>query len=126
LRRDHEQFVAAGVAIVAIGQGTPAESAAFARDLGLPFPVLADPDRLGYAAYGLVEGSIGQLLGPAAMVAGVRATLRRTKSGRPVGNVRQLGGAFAVNRGGIVRFAKPAAHSGDIATTAELLATITD
>ncbi|HYO30271.1 MAG TPA: AhpC/TSA family protein, partial [Thermomicrobiales bacterium] len=85
-------------------------------------PILADPDRAAFRAYGLVEAGAGQFLTPAAGKAMVGALLRGNRGGRPVGDVRQLGGAFVVDRGGTVRWAKPSAFVGDHASPEELIA----
>ena len=122
--RAGREFDALGARVVLAGQGSAEESAAFARDLRLPFVVLADPERAAYATYGLVEGTLGQLIAPAVTVAALRATLRGARQGPTVGAQRQLPGAFVIDRAGIVRFAKPARHAGDIASAEELLTAV--
>jgi peroxiredoxin len=126
LRRDHQRFLAAGTALVVVGQGTPEQTTAFVRRLGLPYPVLSDPERAAYAAYGLIEGGPKAFLTPAAGRAFLRSLLDGAGGGRVVGNPRELGGAFVVDRAGIVRYAKPAAYAGDHASTGDLLAAVRD
>ncbi len=121
LCRDHDRVLQAGATLAVVGQGTPIESAAFERDLGLFFTVLADPDRAAFAAYGLMEGGPHAFLHPTAVGRVVWALLRGTGVGRPVGSTRQLPGTFVIDRGGIVRFAKPALHAADTPTTEDLL-----
>ncbi len=121
MRRDHERIVQAGATVAVIGQGTPAESAAFSRELSLPYAVLADPDRDAFAAYGLIEGGPGAFLQPTAAGRAVWALLRGVGLGRPVGSIWQLPGAFVIDRSGIVLFAKPALHVADTPTTEDLL-----
>ncbi len=121
LRRDHDRIVQAGATLALVGQGTPAESAAFARELELPYAVFADPDRIAFAAYGLMEGGPSAFLHPTAAGRAVRALLRGVGFGRPVGSIWQLPGAFVIDHTGIIRFAKPALHAADIPTTEDLL-----
>jgi peroxiredoxin len=51
---------AAGLGIAIIMQGTPEESAKFAAEFAPGLKVLADPERLAYAAYGLERGNLFQ------------------------------------------------------------------
>ncbi len=106
---------------MAVGQGSPTATAAFAYHLDLPFTMLADPERVAYRAYGLTRGTLAQLLGPAVLLVHLRGLRRGARPGRIVGDTRQLPGAFIVDRRGDVRFAKPGAHAGDHAANAELL-----
>jgi len=122
LRRACPDLQAAGLAVALVGMGTPEQTDAFVREVGAPFPVLADPDRDAYRAYGLVETGAAQLLSPAAGKAMVGALLRGHRGAKPVGDVRQLGGAFVVDRDGIVRWANPSAYAGDHATPEQLIA----
>jgi hypothetical protein len=73
---------------------------------------IADPDRALHGAFGLVEGTIGQILGPRALLAGVRAVLKGNGVGKPRGSVRALPGAFLVRDGEVVR-RHVASHAGD-------------
>jgi hypothetical protein len=51
---------AAGLGIAIIMQGTPEESAKFAAEFAPGLKVLADPERVSYAAYGLERGNLFQ------------------------------------------------------------------
>lgn len=124
MRRDHERFAALGATLAVVGQGTPHQSADFVRALDLPYPVLADPERVAFRAFGLVEGGLGAFANPGAAWAVLRAVGGGAGGGPVVGSVRQLPGAFVVDRGGILRFAKPARHAADTASTDELVAAI--
>lgn len=106
-----------------VGQGTPEQTADFVRKLELPYPVLGDPERVAYAAYGLTEAGAREFFKPESGRAYLRSVLSGARQGRVVGNARQLGGAFVVDRGGVVRLAHPSAYPGDHASTEELLAT---
>lgn len=122
MRRAYPELRDAGLDLLMVGMGNPEQSAAFARDLDLPYPVLSDPERAAFHAYGLVEAGPRSLLNPASGAAYARALLGGHRGGKPVGDPRQLGGAFVVDRRGVVRLARPSAYPGDHASPEELLA----
>lgn len=122
MRRAEAELAAAGLAAAVVGMGTPEETAAFVREAGTGFPVLADPERAAYRAYGLIEAGASQFLAPKAGLAMVGALLRGNRGGKPVGDVRQLGGAFLIGRDGVVRWAKPSAYAGDHVSAVDLIA----
>lgn len=124
MRRAHPDLQRAGIDVALVGMGSPAESAAFGRDLALPFPVLSDPDRAAYRAFGAIEAGAREFLSPAAGKAMLGAVLRGNRGGRPIGDVRQLGGAWLIDRDGRVVWAKPSAYAGDHASPEELLSAV--
>lgn len=124
LHRASGPFREAGAALTTVGQGTPEQARQFADGLDVEFPVLADPGRIAYSAYSLVEGGLGEFLNPASLRSYGRALIRRAGAGRIVGNARQLPGAFVIDRAGIIQYAKPATHPADTPSPAELLAAV--
>ena len=124
MRRAAPELRAAGLAVAVVGMGTPEQTAAFGREVDAPFPVLADPERAAYRAYGLAELGAKEFLTLDAAKAMLGAVLRGNRGGRPVGNTGQLGGAFVIDREGTVRWAKPSASPGDHVSAAELLAAV--
>lgn len=124
LRRHHHEFTNAGGRIVAVGQGSAAETAAFAADLELPYRVLGDPDREGYRAYGLAEGGAGQFLSLSTLKGYWRAFRSGAGMTKPVGNVRQLPGTFVISSAGVVRYSHPGQHAADTLGAEALLAKI--
>jgi len=107
--------------VVAVGQGTGGRSAAFRRDNDLPFVVLGDPERAGYAAFGLKRASALEMLRPSLLAAAGEAIFGGARQGRTEGDPIQLPGTFVIDRGSIVHYAHPAAHAGDIPTAALLV-----
>jgi hypothetical protein len=106
---------AAGGELVTISQGGPDVVAAQLRREPRPFPVLSDPGRAAYKAFGLERGSwlmffklraLGRYLG--LMARGWRVRL-------PVGgeDVLQLGGDFVLDRRRRMVFAYPSADASD-------------
>jgi peroxiredoxin len=122
--RDHAAEIArAGLQVVIVTPATPEESAAFAERLNLPFPILCDPERAAYRAYGLTEGSAGQLLNPRVVARGIQATLHGSFPTPPKGgNPRQLPGTAIVDWSGKVQFHHVAEDASDHVTIAQLLA----
>lgn len=121
MRRAYPDLQRAGIDVALVGMGTPAESAAFRRELELPFPVLSDPDRAAYRAFGTIVAGAREFLTPAAGRAMIGAALRGNRGGRPVGDVRQLGGTWLIDRAGVVVWARPSAFAGDHPAPADIL-----
>jgi peroxiredoxin len=86
-----------------------------------PFPCLADPGRDGYRSYGLKRGSAWEVLGPAAIVRGLQARRKGHHIEKIEGDAFQMPGTFIIDRGGIVRYARYARHSGDHPDPKELV-----
>jgi len=62
LRHEMAASTDAGAATVAVAQGEPERTAEVAAQHGYPFPILCDPDRRAYEAFGLLEGTPSQVL----------------------------------------------------------------
>lgn len=108
LRDEVAEYAGAGAQIVALGQGEPERTAAVAQRRGYPFPVLCDPDRRAYEAYGLPEGSVAQILHDFAWKPDDRetgeqwVTSRRSTERALVDNPWQLPGEFVISTRGII------------------------
>ena len=123
LHRAREDFDAAGVDLVLIGQATPRHAAHFRRKLDLdPLPILADEERETYRIAGLKRGGVSQLLGPRSVLAGVKHGARSgVMQGRIIGDAAQLGGTAIIAPGGEVVFQQAATHAGDTLEPDDLL-----
>ena len=113
LRDEHAAYVEAGANVVIVGQGEPERANAYAIRQTLPCPVLCDPRREVYAAYGLLQGTEAQILFDApdellqrdpassdAFIAGRRGTEREL-----VDDPWQLPGEFVVGTDGRIELA---------------------
>lgn len=98
---------------VAVAMCQPREAAAFCGSRAPSVSCLCDVGRTAYAAYGLGRGSVMEVMGPAAMMAGARAALGGQMQGATVGDPMMMPGTFAVDRDGIIRAVHYARHSGD-------------
>lgn len=106
LRDEVAAFETASAKVVAIGQGEPERTAEVARRRGYPFPVLSDPARRAYEAFGLLEGSAAQILHDFVWKPNDRETGEKLISSRRgteralVDNPWQLPGEFVIAPGG--------------------------
>ena len=62
LRDELDAFTEAGATVVAVCQAEPERAAVVATRRGYRFPLLCDPERRAYRAYGLLEGTPAQIL----------------------------------------------------------------
>ena len=74
--------------------------------------VICDPEKSLYAKFGLVRGTLLQVLGPRVWWPGLRGLLRGHGVGKPKGDPLQMSGAFVV-QGGVVTWAHAYRHSAD-------------
>lgn len=119
LRDTQARFDEEGVRVAIVGMGRPEASARFRRRYDLPFPVLADPDRTAYRAYGLGEGPV---LGWPELTGGFRLAMHGVLPGLRAGDARQLAGDFLIDRDGIVRYVRRSRRPADIPSPDALLA----
>lgn len=112
MRDHHAQLEAAGAAVLLIGFGAPEQARRWLEETGAPFPMLLDPNRGSYRAYGLVR-SVWRVFHPRVFLAYFRLMLLGRKL-RPVqGDPYQLAGDFIVDKEQIVRYAHPSADPSD-------------
>ena len=104
LRRREDDFQQLGARVVLVGLGTPEDAAAFKDRFDIPFPIIADPEKVLYKAFHLKQATTTALLSPGMAVKGVSAMLRGFGIGMPTGDVRQLPGVFIIDTDGVVRY----------------------
>jgi AhpC/TSA antioxidant enzyme len=123
LHRDREEFEAAGVELVVIGQGTPRHAEAFLEDQGVDgLRLLVDPDRKTYRAIGARVARPSQLFGPQVALKAARAVAsERVIQGKTIGHPAQLGGVLVVAPGGDVVWSHLASDAGDNPPNSEVL-----
>ena len=92
---------------VVVSFGSVEQVAAYSREVALPIPVGADPQRLAYAAYGLGRASARNLWHPRVWLryAALIARGRRPHRAAPGDDLAQLGGDFVIDASGRLRFA---------------------
>jgi len=112
LRGRLDDIHAAGAELVFVGNG-PVHFAKGFRDRQVPgCEVYTDPSRATYEALGMRRSVLGTM-GPRSVVAGMRATMAGHRQTSVEGDPFQLGGFFAVARGGEILYARPYSSAGD-------------
>jgi len=120
-----EQFEAAGVPLVLIGQLTSRHAARFRSSQHIDLPVLADERRASYKAAGAKVATFGELLGPKVVAKGILTSARTGKTqGRTLGHPAQLGGAMVLGPGNEVLWSHMSQDAGDSASPEEILAAV--
>ena len=112
MREDHQRYRNAGADLIVVTMGDVEQTDQFRRQFDAPFTFLADSEQTAYRAYGLVRGTLGQIAGPSVWLPAIRA-LARGGAGKPVGDIRQMPGAFVIDRQGVIRHAHYPKHQAD-------------
>ena len=90
--------------LVLVHMGTDEQGAELFARYGLDdVRRVSDRRRRLYAAFGLIDGGLGQILGPTVIRRGIEAHRAGATRGVPIGSVRQMPGDFLVYRGEIVK-----------------------
>ena len=121
LREGYAGYVAAGANVAVIGMGEPARAARYAHEQSIRCPVLADPNRTIYRAYGLLQGDTPHILFDAPdeflrREPAAGAGLQESRLGTPralVDDPWQLPGDFVVAPGGVLRLTYRAQYCED-------------
>jgi peroxiredoxin len=111
----------AGISVVVITPDRPSRARKFVEEYRVPFPVLTDPERNAYRAYGLVDGSFGQLFNRRILAGGVRATLNGTFPRGTTSAPRQLPGTAIVDSTGRLLHLHHARDAADHLSSRELI-----
>lgn len=122
LRNEWQGFQAANLGIVAIGQGSAAKTKEFRAQLQLPFPMLADPRRLAYTAYSLLNMDLKRRASFAQLKHTVQAAMAHGAAISRDQDMRQLGGVFVVEVDGVIRFAHRSLNVDDVPQPRQLIA----
>lgn len=121
LREELDEYRDRGAAVAIIGQGVPIQAAAYGEEHGLDLPILTDPDRSVYRAYGLLDATLPQVLFDAPKwlwsyddeVAQKFMEARRAGGRRLVNNPWTLPGEFVVGGNGRIRHVHRYQHCED-------------
>jgi hypothetical protein len=102
-----ERLRAAGVGVLVVSQAKPAVLSSYLKRHPQPVPVVCDPDRAAYRAFGLERTSWPGLMRPDVMAGYLGLMLRGYLFRIPYRgeDVLQLGGDFLLDRSGKVVFA---------------------
>jgi len=121
VRARQPELDAAGASLVVLSPEPPEDLAAVARQEGWTGPVLGDPDRQAFRAYGLGRLPWHRVFTPKTLFMYLGFMLRGRWPQPPGQDVRQQGGDFVVDGDGIVRFAFSGRSSDDRPPAADLV-----
>jgi peroxiredoxin len=130
LHRARRHFEDAGVGLVAVGIGTPAEAAGFRRLQGVDLPLLTDPERKTYALAGAKVATLDEIVSPRIVGRALKRTiLSRLRlgsiavhQGRIEQHGAQLGGVLIIAPDGSVRYAHLSQDISDNPPVREVIA----
>lgn len=97
---DHLDQLGQALPVVVTFAHEPAQLAAYRAHLGVPFPVVADPERQLYRLLGAGRGSLLDVWSPGTLVMYLRLLRRGRRLQRPNADTRQLGADAIVDRTG--------------------------
>lgn len=122
--RDHfDAITGLGVEVLAISFARRELLEGFRSELGLPFPVATDPNRVVYQRYGLLKGSMWAIWHPRVIwkyIVMVARGARLQRSGEKE-DLSQLGGDFVIGGDGTILFAHRSCRPDDRPDVATLM-----
>lgn len=121
LRQKHGEFQAKNAAILAVSFESRQRNFQLSRQLQLPFPILSDPERDIYRAYGLQQGYLRQVFSLGTILAYVKLLAQGHLYHFRKSDLRQLGGDFVIDTVGMVRYQYRSAAPHDRPSGAELV-----
>lgn len=123
LRNVSPEIQAAGGDVVLVTMDDPEHLHVFKQRWQLPFVCLADPQQVGYRAFGCPRGSLFAIAGPAMWWRAIKSLFRHG-AGRVRGDPWQLPGSFVIDTDGRLQFVHRSRHSADWASPDELIAVL--
>lgn len=114
---------ALGGAVLVVSFAPPAQVAAYLERGPLPFPVVSDPERAAYRAFGLEAATWGAMLRPGVLARFMGLMLRGWMPRRSAkgDDLLQLGGDFVLDATGRLRYAHASAEPTDRPSAAALI-----
>ena len=118
-----DRFHSVGCDILIVTQARPDVLRSFLARYPQPVPVVGDPDRVAYRAFGLERTSWWTFFRPGVMCRYLKHMLRGVRVRKPYAgeDVRQLGGDFMLTRAGNISYAFRDPDPTRRPTVAELL-----
>ena len=121
MRQYNQDLETLGVKVAVVTFEIQPNAQSYARDFGLKWPLLVDESRTLYAAYGMEQGDVWHVYGPAAWWAYAKLLSRGRRPRRPQGDTRQLGGDVLIDREGVVRLHHVGSGPADRPTVSSIL-----
>ena len=124
MRRRYADIQVRRAAVVAVSFEPRVRLAQLSRQMRLPFPLLSDPQRDAYRAYGLQRGAMSRIFGLGTIWAYVKLLARGRRYHLRPSDLRQLDGDFVIDTAGIVRYEDRGAAPHDRPPIERLLETL--
>jgi len=124
LRRHHADLRAAGGEVLLVCFDTRERAERYAQEQNLSFPLLLDPERRVYRAYGLEQGPLWRFLMPRVVLGALRMMENGRRVQRPQEDPLQLGGDFVVDPAGLLALAHPCQDPADRPSPAAIMAAV--
>ena len=123
MQQHYPEIVRLGGQVLVVSFAQPAQIADYLARTPLPFPLVADPSRTAYHAFGLERTSWSAILGIRSILAYLRLIFRGWLPRRPREgeDVLQLGGDFVLDRNGRLVYAHRSADPTDRPAVGELV-----
>jgi len=120
------EFEAANVKLAVVSQSTAKSLATFHRWNAKPYPILGDPERRLYRAFGLERTRLVEFLKPRVLWRYLRLLFTGTKLRSVYGSedMLQLGGDFLLAADGSILFGHASRESTDRPSVEQLLAAV--
>lgn len=121
LRHNKTRFEKIGAGVLIVGMGTQTQTEEFKRQFKVPYPMVCDPDKRIYQAFGIGQVSLLDALNPGVAIKGLSAMAKGHRIGVPKGDVRQLSGVFIIDTDGYIRYCHYAKNPADHPEVDEIL-----
>jgi peroxiredoxin len=103
LRQQESELETLAVDVCVVTFAADFMARAYVEETGLSWPLLADPERTLYRAYGMLEASFWDVWGPSTWLAYARELMRGQKLHESDEDVSQRGGDVLIDPDGFVR-----------------------
>ena len=121
MRRRYGEIQARNGAVLAVSFEPRDRLFQLSRQMGLPFPLLSDPERDVYRAYRLGTRSLRQVFGLGTIWTYIKLLARGNRYQCRRSDLRQEGGDFVIDGRGVVRFMHRGSAPHDRPTVDQLL-----
>lgn len=112
----------AGFQVVLVGLGKPEHAEEFRKQFAPSFPVICDPEKKLYGAYGLGRGKLASMASPSVLLRSLRTMSQGLPPGLPRGDVMQMPGVFMIDTQGNIRYSYYAKDVSDHPPVEQLVA----
>ena len=104
MRRRYTEIRTLGGVVVGVSFESRDRLFQMSRQMQLPFPLLTDPERDIYRAYGLNSGKLRRIFGPGTIWAYIKLLAAGQMYHFRRSDFLQLGGDFVIDAAGVVRY----------------------